>query len=292
MANKSLEAEATARKRGQMQAAGWTVGVVVVIIVFILLAKLVSNGSSGGGTASSSGTSPAPASLVAKVTSLEASVFAAVGQGSATSLPKPISAPALTQNGKPQIVYLGAEYCPYCATERWPMVIALSRFGSFSNLQTTHSSSSDVYPSTQTFSFHGASYSSPYIAFTGVETYSNVPQGSGYAPLDTPTSAEQSLLNTYDAPPYVSSSSSGAIPFVDFGGKYLISGASYSPQVLQGKSADQIASALSDPSTDISKGAVGTANAITAAICKMTNDQPGKVCGTSVIQGLEQKLGG
>jgi hypothetical protein len=292
VANKSLEAEAAARKRGQMKAAGWTVGIVVLIIIFILLAKLVSNSNPSSSTTSSTGTSAAPASLVAKLTSLDSSIFAKVGQGSVTTLPKPISATPLTQNDKPQIVYIGAEYCPYCATERWPMVIALSRFGSFSNLQVTHSSSTDVYPNTQTFSFHGATYTSPYITFTGVEQYSNQPQGSAYAPLDTLTSAEQSLISTYDAPPYVSSSSAGAIPFIDFGGRYLISGASYSPQVLQGQSADQIASALTDTNSDISKGAIGTANAMTAAICKLTNGQPSKICGTSVIQALEQKLGG
>jgi hypothetical protein len=291
VANKSLEAEAAARKRSQMKAAGWVVGIVILIIVFILLAKLVSNGSPSGSTAGGSGSSPAPASLVAKLTSLDSGVFAKVGQGSVSSLPKSISAPALTQDGKPRIVYIGAEYCPYCATERWPMVIALSRFGSFSNLQVTHSSSTDVFPGTQTLSFHGATYTSQYIVFTGVETNSNVQQGSGYATLDTPTSDEQSLLTTFDAPPYVAASSSGAIPFIYFGGKYLISGSTYTPQVLQGKSADQIASALSDPSTDISKGAVGAANTITAAVCKLTNDQPSKVCGNSVIQGLEKKLG-
>lgn len=288
MNNRSAQAAAEAKRR-RLTMALWAVGLVVVVILFIILAK----GISGGGTASSlgSGSSPAPTSLVAKVTSLEPSIFTTVGQGSASVLPKPLaSAPALAQDGKPRIVYIGAEYCPYCATERWPIVIALSRFGSFTNLGVTHSSGSDVYPNTQTFAFHGATYASQYLAFTGVETESNVIQGTTYAPLDTPTAEEQQLINTYDTAPYVASSSAGSIPFIDLGGKYLISGSTYSPTVLQGKSADQIASALSDTKSDISQGAVGAANTITAALCLLTNNQPGDVCSSSMIQGLEAKI--
>ena len=34
----------------------------------------------------------------------------------------------------PEILYMGAEYCPYCAAQRWSTIIALSRFGKFSGL--------------------------------------------------------------------------------------------------------------------------------------------------------------
>ncbi len=47
---------------------------------------------------------------------------------------------------KPQVAYIGAEYCPFCASERWPMVIALSRLGTFSGLGLTTSSATDVFP--------------------------------------------------------------------------------------------------------------------------------------------------
>src|SRR5712692_8559609 len=46
----------------------------------------------------------------------------------------------LTGNGKPEVVYVGAEYCPFCAAERWALSVALSRFGSFSGLHLIHSS--------------------------------------------------------------------------------------------------------------------------------------------------------
>jgi len=42
------------------------------------------------------------------------------------------------------------------------MIIALSRFGTFSGLSTTHSSTTDEYPGTPTFTFYGSSYRSKY----------------------------------------------------------------------------------------------------------------------------------
>ncbi len=51
---------------------------------------------------------------------------------------------------------------------------------------------------------------------------SNVRSGNSYAALDTPTAAQQQLLQTYNAPPYVSADSAGAIPFIDFGNRYLV----------------------------------------------------------------------
>jgi len=284
----SRELEADASRRGRIRLAIWASVVVVIVIVFIILAKGVANSPSSN-TKTGDSTLASPAVLKA-VTTVKSSVFETVGAGSVQKLPEPITAPALTQGGKPRIVYIGAEYCPYCAAERWGMVVALSRFGTFSNLHQSHSATQDVFPNTQTFSFHGSSYTSQYLVFNGVETTSNQQQGSSYAPLDTPTSDEQALLSTYDNAPYVAASSAGSIPFVDFGGRYLISGASYDPQLLQGKSADQIASGLSDPNNAATKGIIGTANAITAAICKLTDGQPGNVCTSAAIKSLQQKI--
>jgi hypothetical protein len=168
------------------------------------------------------------------------------------------------------------------------MVVALSRFGTFTGLRTTHSAGADVFPNTATFSFHGATYQSRWISFTGVEMESNVRQGDGYAPLDTATSAQQAILTTYDRAPYVGTSSTGGgIPFIDFGGKFLVSGATFDPAVLQGKSADEIATALSDPTSKIALGAIGAANTFTAAICTLTHNQPAAVCTSPAITKLQ-----
>jgi len=260
----------------------------VVLIVVITVAALKANSNNGSG---SSGTL-ASTDVVNRVTKVTQAVTDAVAGGSVSALPKLIKAPALMSGTKPLVVYVGAEFCPYCATERWPMVVALSRFGTFSNLHTTHSSGTDVYPNTQTFSFHGTTYTSQYIDFQGIETLSNVPSGTSYETLDTPTTDQEALVNTYDAAPYVDAASAGSIPFVDFGGKYIISGSSYSPQVLQGKSLDDISSALGNANDPVTQGVVGTANVITAAICSLTSNQPTSVCSDPTIQGLEVTLNG
>ena len=70
---------------------------------------------------------------------------------------------------KPIVVYIGAEYCPYCAFARWPLIVALMRFGNFTGLQYTQSSSTDVYANTDTFSFVGSTYTSNYVVFEPIE---------------------------------------------------------------------------------------------------------------------------
>jgi hypothetical protein len=260
----------------------WIMSSVVVVIGFALAATLASAPKPAQKAV------PAPTAVVAQVASVPADIFARVGAGTAAAAPKPISAPALAVGATPEILYIGAEYCPYCATERWPMVIALSRFGTFSNLRLTHSSSTDVFPNTATFSFHGASYRSNWIAFTGVELETNQPQDGGYAPLDNLTAVQQKLFDTYDTAPYARSS--GGIPFIDFGGKFLVSGVTYDPSVLQNKTAQEIAAALSDPTSPISRGAIGVANSFTAAICSLTHNEPVSVCSQPTITQLETLL--
>jgi len=215
--------------------------------------------------------------VVATVSKVPTSELATAASSSPTGL-VPVSGAAVTSNGKPLVLYVGAEYCPFCAAERWAMITALSKFGTFHNLGATHSSSVDVYPNTATFSFHGATYTSPYLSFSGVETETNQVQGNSYAPLDTLTANQQKLLQTYDGPPAIPSSSAGAIPFILFGGKAVQSGASFSPSVLQGKSMSQIATALQDPSSSVAKSVNATAGAFVKQLCTLTGDKPANVC--------------
>ena len=214
-----------------------------------------------------------------------ASVLDQVGAGSGVTPPKalPPGTPPLEQNGKPEILYMGAEYCPYCAAERWPVVVALSRFGHFTNLGGTASSASDIYPNTETFTFHGATYTSDTVSFDPVETQSN--QGKT---LETPTQEEQALIGQYDQPPYTTQA--GAIPFLMIGNKFVNIGASYSPSVLAGKSRDEIAADLSDPNSDVTQAIGGTANTLTAAICRATNGAPSSVCSSAGVKAADATL--
>ncbi|QMU74733.1 DUF929 domain-containing protein [Streptacidiphilus sp. PB12-B1b] len=287
---------AAQHRRAMIQIASAATAVVLVAVAVLIGVRLTRHtsttaaGKSSSTVQAMSGT--APASLVAQVTGVSTATLDKVGAGQVGQIPLAIKgAPALTSGGKPEVVYIGAEYCPYCAAERWPMIIALSRFGTFTNLGLTHSASGDVYPNTPTFSFHGAAYTSAYLSFSGVETNTNQPTANGYTTLDTPTAAQQQLLTTYDAAPYVSASSAGSIPFADLGGQFLISGASYSPQLLAGKTQQQVAAVLNDPASPITQAVDGTANALTTALCKLTGDKPATVCTSAAATADQGKLG-
>ena len=221
----------------------------------------------------------APAgAIVSTITSLPASEFDAVGQGTANNLIKPISGTALTgSTGKPEVFYYGAEFCPYCAAQRWPLIIALSRFGTFSGLQTTTSSSTDVFPDTVTFTFRSASYTSQYVDFRAVETTDR-----DQKPLQSPTAAEQQLVSSYDA--------AGTIPFIDFANRYMATGAMYSPDTVGGMSWLAVADAVKQADSTQAKAIIGSANLITAAVCKVTGDKPAEVCSSATIQSLEKNL--
>jgi hypothetical protein len=277
------------QRRQRLVVFGSVVGLVLVVLVALIVVRVVGGGRTSGGSAA---TELAPGSVAHAVSAVPGSVLDSVGVGAVSTLPKVIASnqPALTSDGKPLVVYLGAEYCPFCAAERWAMVVALSRFGSFSNLGATHSASGDVYPNTATLSFHGATYTSNYLVFQGVEMQSNERSGNSYATLDTPTAAQQKLLQTYNAPPYVSADAAGAIPFIDFGNRYLISGSSYGPQVLAGMSGEQIATALSDPVSPVAMSVDGAANAITTVLCKLTAGQPSEVCASKAVTSFQGKL--
>ena len=270
-AREKIAAQRAAARRAEVRnrvliTAGSVVAVLAIVAGFLIFKTTNKPGS----PASGGNLGPAlPASVKNDIASVPASTLNAVGTGSVlTYNPTPISAikdTALTSNGKPEMLYIGAQFCPYCGAERWAMAVALSRFGTFSSpMYGIHSSSTDVDPSTPTLSFYKTTYTSKYLVFTSVEN-----ETVSKALLETPTSAEQALWNKYNPNSY---------PFIDFGNKYVLKLPSYDPGVLAGMTWAQVAQALHDPSSKAAQGADGAANLLTAAICKMTNGQPGNVC--------------
>jgi hypothetical protein len=256
---------------------------VLVLIAVLVTVKVTSTSATASGVPAGT----APASVVNDVAGVPAATLNTIGAGTAgqkpfNSLPTKASGAALTSAGLPQVLYVGAEYCPYCAAERWAVAVALSHFGTLHNVGTTASSPSDVYPNTASLSFHGTTFSSSVVAFNGYELFSNQAQGSGYATLDTLSSADDALFQ----------SAGGSFPFVDIGGQYIISGATFSPQLLAGLSVTQIAAALSDPTSAVAKAIDGSANVITAAICATTGQQPTAVCTSPGVVAGQAKLGG
>jgi hypothetical protein len=270
---------------------GLVVAVVAGVLVVALIGTAIAVAVNPDHT-DNSVRSPATAhSIVQKVSTIPAAAFDGVGAGRAGPLPVKLPGPLRMKNGKPLVLYMGSEYCPFCATERWAIVAALARFGTWHNVGLTRSAGlPEIYPSTPTFTFHGATYDSRFITFEGVEMRTNQPDpsGTGYTIRDTPTAEQRALMAKYDAPPYADTE--GGIPFVDFGDSWLISGSTYSPEVLQGRTYDAIADAMAEPSTALSQGAIGSANLITASICLLTHNRPGNVCAGDAIQSIEANL--
>jgi thiol-disulfide isomerase/thioredoxin len=270
---------------------GWILaGIGVAVVVTAVIIFSLEFGPDSASKGSAAGNLPVDPAVVAAVTGMSPAIFDAVGVGSFSTGPKALSAPSLTRDGKPELLYVGAEYCPFCAAERWALVVALSRFGSFTNLHLSRSSATDVFPNTPTFTFFGAQYSSPYVTFTPVEQTTNQPNGrGGYTPLQSLGASQQAVFVTYDKPPYVPSA--GSIPFIDFGGKYVLAGATFDPGLLAHKEWSQIAARLDSPSTVEAKAIAGSANLLTAAICGMTGQQPATVCASAGVTQAAQVLG-
>lgn len=215
------------------------------------------------------------AAVVSRVTSIPPEVFDAVGGGGLAQSVK--VAPGTTvlkgASGEPLLIYVGAEYCPYCASERWSLVIALSRFGAWSGLALSRSSSTDVFPNTPTFTFRDAHYTSDLVELSAVETSDRQQK-----PLRNPDATQQRSMDRFDP--------DGSIPFISIADRYYVNGAGYSPDVLAGKSWDDVATALRDPSSTVAKAVIGNADRLTAAICAVTGQKPADVCTSASVKGL------
>jgi thiol-disulfide isomerase/thioredoxin len=261
-----------------------------------------------------------PADVLSAVIGLTAQQFNAAGLGgSQVSITNTFAAtpsqPPVVESGKPVVVYVGAEYCPFCAAARWPLLVALSRFGVFSNLGITASSPVDVYANTRTVSFAKSSYSSRYVGFDPTELSSNVcaPQsltttgctGENYEKLMTLSTANAALFTTYDSLKYFPNNQGGTggwIPFFDFGGKFVASGSLYSINLINPGPASgpwstplswqSIVATFKRPDVAGSPGQaiLGAANIDTAAICDMTGNKPASVCGSAAIKQAEAVL--
>jgi thiol-disulfide isomerase/thioredoxin len=272
-----------AEKRRQIFLAVGAVVVVVAVVVVIVIIKATSGGSSSSTASGGVNGTVLPASVQKNITTVPDSALQTVGTGSVLSYnPKPIttiSGTSLTADGKPEMLYIGAEFCPYCAAMRWSMAVALSKFGTLSPLHAIHSSSTDTDPSTPTLTFYKTTYTSKYLTFTPVEN-----ETISHASLQTTTTAQQALWTKYYPGGQL------GYPFIDFGNKYMISAPSYDPAVLAGLTWAQVAQQMRDPSSSVAKGVLGAANYITAAICKITNNAPASVCSAPAVTAMAGKL--
>ncbi len=267
---------------GKSAIAAWgVVGLVLVIVIVLIVVKL---SQSPANNSSSSVQGPVSPSVLADLTNIPLSVYNSVGISSPTNTvtpPKVVSGLSpftfVGSNGRklPGVFYFGAEFCPYCAAERWAFIAATSRFGTWSGLQTMESSSTDVYANTPTFTFVNAKFSSPYIAVNTVEA-----EDRNHNSLQQLNTQESNLVSQGDSSTYFGGSPTNypAFPFLSFGNKVLQLSSSFTPSILDGKTRTQIAGGLRNPSNTTTQAIVATANYLTASICAITKDQPAAVC--------------
>jgi len=243
------------------------VSLAIVVVAVIIVAYLVAQSFNSPYTSYIG--QPVNQTILQGLTGFSNQELAAVGSGSAQA-PSTISGGTLVSNGKPEVLYVGGEYCPYCAVTRWSMIIALSKFGNFTGVEYMLSTASDVNPNTPTFTFANSSYTSSYISFVAVEHFDR--SENVFQPL---TTNESSLFSQYD--------SSGGIPFIDFANQYLVTGvkAGLSTLDLSGMNWTQVETQLNTPGSQAAQAIVGEANFFISTICTLDGEQPATVCSQS-----------
>jgi len=269
-------------RRGDRKRSNAVYIIPILVVVTGIVGYYLFTSSGTGGSSSPLNGQPVSATVLNDLSGVSMSTLNQVGKAPGVNSPTSISgASSLTLNGKPEILYMGAEYCPYCAAERWSMIAALDKFGNFTGIQYMQSTSTDVYPNTPTFTFVGATYTSNYVTFVTVEQADRNDQ-----PLQTATAEETSLLTSYDT--------GGTIPFLDIANAYAITSSQYIPSALRvGNTATgapynwtQIASQLNNASSIPAINIDGAANRLISAICKIDGGAPTSVCSQSAAQTL------
>jgi len=268
-------------------------GLIVVAIILVGVLVLVRNANQTDTTSDVETITPAPSSVMTSVSQVPGATSSAVGVTSPNTTITPPSStgntsvwqsPANGAGAKPVVFFYGAEFAPYAAAERWPLVVALSRFGTFGQLGLMQSSSSIAFSDTASFTFWHVKYSSVWVDFQSVERYSTLnPTGIGFMSLQTPTARQAASVAVYD-------SSARTFPLLDIANHYVLVGSSFSPSVLDGLSQAQIAADLAFPTNPLTQAILASANEITAAICTVTGDRPTAVCSARGVAAADTTM--
>ena len=187
----------------------------------------------------------------------------------------------LLEGGRPLVFFMGAQWCPFCAAERWALVQATSRFGEWSGLgELLSRSGQDYFPPLATYDLSRATYTSDYISLRHTE----VATVDG-DPLQKLDSFEERLVDEYDK--------LGGVPFLFAsgpGGRYTVD-LGYSPGLIEGRTFAELRKEVATGAPTEGVEAIDAqADAITALICKLDGKQPASVCAKGSIPALEGEL--
>jgi Domain of unknown function (DUF929) len=212
-----IAGERAARRRAQARrrflVSTAAVGAVLAIVVGLVAVKLTAGSAAASETL-------APERVERQVSTVPVAALARVHGGGALTRLKVAKAPGpiLRIGGKPAIVFVSEESCPFCAAERWPLAVALSHFGTWSHVGAPRSSAIDVFRKTATLSFRSAGSRSRALTLRTTELADDRAR-----PLQRLTTLDNTLMRAYDVPPYVNNADqSGAVPFLDIGNRYIL----------------------------------------------------------------------
>lgn len=277
----------TAAQRRGPGSTVWMFGAVALAILILVLVRVL---APRGGAGSTQDNQPVAQSVLTALTTIPPTAYDAAGTG-----PQGLVQPAggtstlwKDTSGKPVFMYVGAEYCPYCAATRWSIITALARFGSFSGLRYMTSSATDVYPDTPSFTFAHATYTSQYLDFQPVEEQGPV----AGQPLQSLNQQQSAARATYETATYFPGTPKGQYdyPFLDVADRFLWQGSLYDPQLLAGQLWPALSQAVASGKGTVSQTILGGANWISAAICAVDGGQPGSVCQSSAVKAAAALL--
>jgi hypothetical protein len=189
-----------------------------------------------------------------------------------------ISDQSLKQSsGKPLIFFMGAGFCPYCASERWAIVRALNNFGSWQGLvETTSAGQDEKYLNIPTVDFSRATYTSEYVDFIGRETADR-----NFEPQQDLDENDYEVIDTFN-PDQI-------IPFFLIDGQFMQVGSGYSPQLLDGMDHTKVKAEVENPDSSLGKAIKTETDNIIALICKSIAGRA-NVCNSEVIKRLTEKI--
>ena len=256
-------------------------GIAVAVIVVAAIVLVILNGASNSQAALIAfDNQPVNTTQLSIMESIASNMTLAnrVGSGYMTTYPQSISGQNVTVvDGKPAVIYVGADFCPFCAIARWGLIIALMRFGTFSrlNYMTSSSSSKEPFRTVPTFTFYNSSYSSTLISFVSAEIETNT-----YQPLQSLSALQNAAVGAYDT--------SSSIPFIDFGNQSAQVGVpqSVSPGYLKNLNWGQIIALMGQSNSTVSQALIGQANVFTAQICRMDGFKPTSVCSQPFVKKI------
>ncbi len=220
---------------------------------------------------------------------------------------------ALTVDGKPSVIYIGALSCIFCGENRWSMALALGTFGNFSRLYTGYSSLNDAHVPTIYFTAanyttpagvaYGNFYNSRYINFFSGDYESPVKTGGfqfaqdgvAYFVKNAPNSTYLAAMSFMNA-----TNKFQGTPFT-FWGTSLVGGAdavvfgnttpsSASSLPLSNMTHGQVLGQISTFSDQFAWAEYAGADVYIAQVCP-TISSAAPVCSLPAIKALESRLG-